>query len=160
MFGKLMSVSDDMMWRYWLLLTDRDAADVDALRAEVGEGRRHPMEVKKELARTLVSEFHSQEAAAGAQSEFERVFSSRQLPEDIPELEVAVDGADLLVSKMLVQAGLASSNAEARRLLEQGGVRLGGETCRDVRAVVGVTGAEPLLVQVGRRRFARVRLVG
>ncbi len=157
MFGKLMSISDAMMWRYWLLLSDRGQAEIDRLRADVEDGRRHPMEVKKELARTLVAELHSPAAGEAAQAEFERVFSARQLPDEIPELELEVEGPELPVAKLLVQANVASSNAEARRLLEQGGVRLDGEVCRDGRAVVGTRRAQALLVQVGKRRHVRVR---
>ncbi|MBP1620626.1 MAG: tyrosine--tRNA ligase, partial [Acidobacteria bacterium] len=87
---------------YWLLLTDRSAAEIDALKAATAAGTRHPMEVKKELARTIVGEFHSAAAAAEAEQEFERVFSSRSLPSDIPELAVAAEGATILLSKLLV----------------------------------------------------------
>ena len=84
MFGKLMSISDDLMWKYWLLLTDRESGEIEALRAATAAGKRHPMDVKKELARTIVAEFHSEQDAIEAQQEFERVFSSRDLPSDIP----------------------------------------------------------------------------
>ena len=156
MFGKLMSISDDLMWKYWLLLTDRPEADVETLRREVHAGRRHPMEVKKELATLVVSEFHSTGAATTARAEFEQVFSRGALPEDIPDIEVRIEGGRQLLSKVLVAAGLAASNGEARRLIEQGGVKVDGEVERDVRAEVVGDRPEPLLVQVGKRRFARI----
>jgi tyrosyl-tRNA synthetase len=158
MFGKLMSISDDLMWKYWLLLTDRPEDAIDELRERVAAGDRHPMDVKKELAATVVTEFHAADAADAARIEFERVFSRGALPEDIPELEVAIDGSRQLLSKVLVAAGLAASNGEARRLIEQGGVRVDGEAERDVRAEVHADGGEPLLIQVGKRRIARVTL--
>ena len=159
MFGKLMSVSDELMWRYWLLLTDRTEAEIGALREQVESGRRHPMEVKKELARTIVGEFHSAEDAATAEAEFERVFSARSTPTEVPDVELKVDGASVLLSKVLVQAGLAASNSEARRLLQQGGVKVDGDALRDPKAEVGTDSSEPLLIQVGKRRFARVTFV-
>ncbi|MGD8439794.1 MAG: tyrosine--tRNA ligase [Holophagae bacterium] len=157
MFGKLMSISDDLMWRYWLLLSDRADADIEAERADVAAGRRHPMEVKKELARTIVADFHSPAAAAAAQAEFERVFSAGKLPQDIPEIEIEVEGETILLAKAVVQAGLASSNSEARRLIQQGGVKVEGEAADDITSVLDVTG-EPTLIQVGKRKFARLRL--
>ncbi len=157
MFGKLMSISDDLMWRYWLLLSDRAEADIEAERADVAAGRRHPMEVKKELARTIVADFHSPAAAAAAQAEFERVFSAGKLPQDIPEVEIEVEGETILLAKAVVQAGLASSNSEARRLIQQGGVKVEGEAADDITSVLDVTG-EPTLIQVGKRKFARLRL--
>jgi tyrosyl-tRNA synthetase len=156
MFGKLMSVSDDMMWRYWLLLTDRTGDEIEALRRDVENGSRHPMDVKKELARTIVGEFHSPSDAEAARSEFERVFSDRSSPSDIPMVEIGVDGSVVLLSKVLVSAGLASSNSEARRLMQQGGVKVDQEVVKDPKSELGTGGTEPLLVQVGKRKFARI----
>ena len=159
MFGKLMSISDQLMWRYWLLLTDLGEGEIEALRRRVGQGERHPMEVKKELARTIVTEFHGEEAARGAQREFERVFSSGRLPSEIPGLEVRADGPAMLVSKVLVETGLAASNSEARRLMAQGGVKVAGEAISDPKTEMDTEGDEPILVQVGKRRFARIRFL-
>jgi tyrosyl-tRNA synthetase len=157
MFGKLMSASDELMWKYWSLLTDRSEEDIAALRREVDGGRRHPMEIKKELARTIVEEFHSSEAAAAAQNEFERVFSERSTPTEIPEVELDMAETTVLLSKVLVLSGLAASNSEARRLMKQGGVKVDGEAARDPKAELDTSAPEPLLIQVGKRRFARVR---
>ncbi len=155
MFGKLMSVSDELMWRYWLLLTDRGEDEVGRLRSEVSAGARHPMDVKKELARGLVTELHGPEAAAAAQAEFERVFSSRELPREIPEIELDAAGGRLPLPRLIVEAGLAPSNSEARRLIQQGGVRLDGEAVTDIAAEIDASG--DVLLQVGKRKFARVR---
>jgi len=159
MFGKLMSVSDDLMWRYWLLLTDRSEHEIGALRLEVESGRRHPMDLKKELARTIVGEFHSAEDAAAAEAEFERVFSARSTPTEVPDVEVTVDGTSVLLSKVLVQSGLVASNSEARRLMQQGGVKIDGEVVRDPKTELETGRSEPILVQVGKRRFAAVHFV-
>jgi len=157
MFGKLMSVSDEMMWKYWLLLTDRTEDVIDGARRQVEGGQRHPMDVKKELARTIVGEFHSPDDAEAAQAEFEKVFSQRSSPSDIPLVELEAEGSVVLLSKVLMQTGLASSNSEARRLMQQGGVKVEGEAFRDPKAELDTSATEPLLVQVGKRKFARVK---
>lgn len=157
MYGKLMSISDQLMWSYWLLLSDRSEDAIAALKAETARGARHPMEVKKELARTIVGEFHGAAAAAAAEQEFERVFSSRDLPTEIPEFCVEAGGETLLLSKLLLSAGLVSSNSEARRLLEQGAVRVDGEVLRDPKTELSTAPGKALLVQVGKRRFAKIR---
>ena len=156
MYGKLMSVSDDLMWKYWLLLTDQSEADIDRMRAEVGSGDRHPMEVKKALASTVVGELHSPDAAANARREFERVFSARDLPSDIPEVTLTLQENAVLLSKLLCSAGLASSNSEARRLIQQRGVKVDGEVVGDVKAEVPVNAGSQILLQAGKRRFARI----
>jgi len=156
MFGKLMSVSDDLMWKYWLLLTDRGSEEIEADRRRAADGEAHPMDVKKALASTIVTEFHSAEAASEAQREFERVFSSGNLPQEIPERTIDPSGDTMLLSKVLVEGDLAESNSEARRLIQQGGVKVDGTAVRDIKAEVVTTEDEPLLLQVGKRRFARV----
>ena len=156
MFGKLMSISDELMWRYWLLLTDRSEGEIETLRAAVEAGERHPMEVKKELAGELVSEFHVPAAATDARAEFERVFSSRKLPTEIPDVTLEVAGHQLPLPKLIVEAGLAPSNSEARRLIQQGGVKLDGEPVTDIAHEVATSGE--VLLQVGKRKFARVLL--
>ena len=157
MFGKLMSISDELMWKYWLLLSDRSETEIEADRERVAAGELHPMDVKKQLARTIVAEFHSAEEAEAAQREFERVFSARNLPQDIPDVELVLEGPTILLSKALVQAGLASSNSEARRLITQGGVKVEGEPVRDIKATIEVSGSIQTLVKVGKRKFARLR---
>jgi tyrosyl-tRNA synthetase len=158
MYGKLMSVSDELMWKYWLLLTDRTVAEVEALKEEVAANRRHPMDIKKELARTIVTEFHEPAAAAAAEGEFQSVFSKRSLPSEIPELEIEIDGSSVLLSKLLVESELAASNSAARRLIQQGAVKIDGTVVRDAKAEQGPADGTSLLLQVGKRKFARVRL--
>ena len=156
MFGKLMSISDDLMWKYWLLLSDRSAEEIDAERGKVTDGRVHPMDAKKTLAATIVTEFHSAAAAEEAQREFERVFSAGHLPQEIPEVVVDPPGETMLLSKLLVAAGLAASNSDARRLIEQGGVKVDGETASDIKTEIETTSGASLLIKVGKRRFAKV----
>ena len=156
MFGKLMSISDDLMWKYWLLLTDRSEAEIASERQQVDAESKHPMEVKKELATAVITEFHSSDEAASARQEFERVFSGGHLPQEIPDVVVAAAADALLLSKLLVESGLATSNSEARRLIQQGGVRVEGEAIRDIKAEMTTTSTQPVLLQVGKRRFAKV----
>jgi tyrosyl-tRNA synthetase len=156
MFGKLMSVSDDLMWKYWLLLTDHTEHDIKGMRADVRAGVRHPMEVKKELASTVVGELHSPGAAEEARREFERVFSARDLPTEIPEVCLPLEGNVMLLSKLLCSAGIASSNSEARRLIQQRGVKVDGRVVDDVKAELQVSAGLRLLLQAGKRRFANV----
>jgi len=158
MFGKLMSISDDLMWKYWLLLSDRSQAEIEADRTRVADGKLHPMDVKKQLASSIVAEFHSPDEAVAAQHEFQRVFSARNLPQDIPDVELEVDGETVLLAKALVLAELAPSNSEARRLITQGGVKVEGEPVRDIKATLDASTSIPVLVQVGKRKHARLSL--
>ncbi|HVN75810.1 MAG TPA: tyrosine--tRNA ligase [Thermoanaerobaculaceae bacterium] len=156
MFGKVMSVSDALMWRYWTLCTDRTAAEIEAMKRAVSSGSRHPMDVKFELARQITTDFHGGEAAASAETHFRTVHQRREVPDDIAEVRLgAVQGGVQLV-KAVVMAQLAPTNAEARRLVQQGGVRVDGEVVRDPFAALAGAAGSAVLVQVGKRRFARI----
>lgn len=155
MFGKVMSITDDLMWRYYELLTDLTAGEVAQLKAATARGERHPREVKAELGRRIVADFHDAEAAREASDEFDRMFREKQTPTDIPVIER--EAAPIRLSKLIVDEGLASSGAEAQRLIAQGGVRLNGEAANDVRMEVNAEAGEELLIQVGKRKFLRVR---
>ncbi len=147
-FGKLMRISDALMWRYYELLTDED---LDALKAL------HPMEAKKRLAFGIVARFHGEAAAREAQAHFERVFSRRELPEEMPEKEVAAEDAEgVWVARALVQAGLVASTSEAVRLIRQGAVRVDGARVEDKDMRLAPGG--PYVVRAGKRRFARLRV--
>lgn len=152
-FGKTMSIPDTLMWSWLLLLTDLPEDDIAERRARVEAGELHPKEVKVDLARRLVAWLHGEEAAAAAHEEFERVFAGGGVPDEVPE--VAVE-AGLPLAKLLVAAGLAASNADARRLIDQGAVHVDGERLADPFAELPA--GEPRLVKVGKRRFARVRV--
>jgi tyrosyl-tRNA synthetase len=137
MYGKLMSVSDELMWKYWVFLTDLRLSEVESLKADVAAGRLHPMEAKKRLARTIVAGFHGEAAAASADENWARMFQQKETAEDLEEVAVAfadVDGGQgqIRVPKLLVQIGLASSGAEANRKIAEKAVKLDGE------AVAGV----------------------
>lgn len=156
MFGKLMSISDELMWVYWELLTDISSGQLARLREEVRQGQEHPMEVKFRLARTITSDFHGLQAAEMAEARFRQIHQRREVPEEVPEV-VLPPGNNQPLAKVLVSAGLATSNAEARRLITQGGVRVAGKAVLDPYASLpGEPGTE-LLLQVGKRRFARLR---
>jgi tyrosyl-tRNA synthetase len=152
MFAKLMSISDDLMWRYWLLLTDRSESDIAVLRAEVGRGARHPMAVKKDLAGLIAADFHGREAAAAARAEFERVVQAGEAPSEMPELDV--DWHERF-DRALASLGLAPSVSEAARLIRAGSVSLDGVACRNLR--VDPAPRAPVVVKVGKHRFARLR---
>jgi tyrosyl-tRNA synthetase len=155
-FGKLMSVSDDLMWRYYELLSFRPLAEVEALRAEAAAGR-NPRDIKFELAREIVARFHGAAAAEAAQAAFVARFAQRSLPTDLPLQPLpAPDASGLPLVAALKAAGLVASNSEAVRKLAEGAVRVDGERVqdRDTRLPVG---AEHIL-QLGPRRFARVKV--
>lgn len=155
MFGKLMSVSDELMWRYFELLSFRTSADLQRLRQQVAGGL-NPRDAKFELARELVARFHGAEAGDAAQADFVRRFRDRGIPEEIELAELAFPPAGLAVTHLLRQADLVASNAEAVRMIEQGAVRIDGERVASRDLVF--TAAADLVVQVGKRRFKRVRL--
>ena len=152
MFGKLMSISDELMWKYFTLLSFRPAAEIEALRAECEAGR-NPRDAKVMLAQEIVTRFHSAAAAERALAEFEARFRHGAVPEDMPE--VSLSGAPLGIAQVLRQAGLAPSSSEAMRNLEQGGVRVDGQRVEDKGLKLDVGS---YVVQVGKRRFARVTL--
>ncbi|AKM31232.1 tyrosine--tRNA ligase [Pandoraea faecigallinarum] len=151
MFGKLMSISDDLMWRYYELLSFRTLEEIAQLRRDV-EGGRNPRDVKVLLGQEIVARFHSQADAERALEDF-NARAKGGVPDDIPE--VSLDGAPLGIAQLLKQAGLVPSTSEANRNIEQGGVRIDGEVVSDKGAKIG---AGTYVVQVGKRRFARVTL--
>ena len=153
-FGKVMSISDELMWRYYELVTDLTIPEIQNLRATAESGGRNPRDIKVELAKMIVADFHSREAADHAEEEFNRMFRSKQAPEEIEER--AIPGGSRTVVELLVETQLASSKAEARRLLEQGGVSIQGERASNANAQIEVSEA-PVEIKVGKRRFLRVR---
>ena len=153
MFGKLMSISDDLMWRYYELLSFLPMADVLALKRECGEGR-NPRDAKVMLAKEIVARFHSPAAADAALREFESRFKDGALPDDMPEITLATAGAGVGIAQMAKQAGIVESTSEALRLIAQRGLKVDGEVVADKGRVVpaGTT----VVVQAGKRKFARV----
>ena len=154
-FGKLMSVSDDLMWRYYELLSFRSNEEIARFKEEVAGGR-NPRDVKVMLAQEIVQRFHSRQAAEDALADFEARFRQGAIPEDVEDASIPCGAEGLGIALVLKQAGLTGSTSEALRMIEQGGVRLDGEKVSD-RALVlkpGVT----VVLQVGKRKFARVSL--
>ena len=152
MFGKVMSISDELMWRYYLLLTDESEAAVSTLRQRVDEGVIHPKAAKVTLAHRIVTDFHGAPSATAAQDAFEARFTRGEMDvASLPQVEVLVPtGGSVALSRVMVDAGLAASSSEATRKIQQGGVKLDREKVTSVTARVDLTGAERLL-EVGRK---------
>lgn len=151
MFGKLMSIPDWVLGDYLRLLTDIADQEIDSMLAAARDGTLNPRDIKDRLAFQIVADLHGTEAAERAREAFDRLFRRRELPEQMPEIEVPAEG---WIVQIMVQAGLASSNNEARRLIAQGGVRLDGQRVDDPDLVLRLD--RPVVIQVGRRRFARL----
>lgn len=151
-FGKLMSVSDELMWRYYELLSFRANAEIAKFKREVAEGR-NPRDIKVLLAQEIVTRFHSARDAEAALAEFEARFQRGVLPEDMPEISVAAGS----LAQVLKSAGLTSSTSDALRMIDGGGVRINGEKVGDRNAALSAGGC--VVLQVGKRKFARVTLI-
>lgn len=153
-YGKTMSIPDELMWNWYLLLTSLSESELAERRRQVEAGELHPKAVKQELARRLVADFHGEEAALQAEAEFEKVFAGGGVPDEVEERELEGSWA---LPKLLAAAGLAASNGEARRLVQQGAVSIDGERAGDPNLDL-FPRPEPYLFKVGKRRFARIRL--
>ncbi len=181
MFGKAMSVSDDLMWRYYELLSSRSLDEIAGLRADVENGRLHPMEAKMNLAEEFVARFHDGQAGAEARAGFAKVFQKGKLPDDMPELSLdilmknglrpdeeplmksPIDGTDFRywICMVLKAAALVSTTSDARRMIKQGAVKIhldDGEMRKIDDDQMRLNGGESYVIQVGKRRFARIEL--
>ncbi len=156
MFGKLMSVSDELMWRYLELLSFEAMTTIKAWREEVGQGR-NPRDIKVLLAQEMVARFHSRQAATDALDEFEARFRQGVLPDDMPELTVSASDGSIGIAQMLKQAGLVDSTSDALRMIQQGAVKLDGAKVRDksLQFQIGTV----VVAQVGKRKFGRVTVI-
>ncbi len=152
-FGKLMSISDNLMWRYIELLSFRNVNEIEQWRQEVEQGR-NPIEVKKDFAEEIVARFHGEQAATEARQGFENQFKKGELPDDIPEVTLSVGTEGMAIANVLKEAGLSSSTSDAMRMIKQGAVKIDGEKVQDKSMVVqaGIEG----VFQVGKRKFARI----
>ena len=155
MFGKIMSISDELMWRYFELLSFRPLTDIAALKAAVAEGR-NPRDVKFELAREIVARFHDAAAAERAQADFSARFRDKAVPADLPPTTILVDGTGIRIANLLKEAGLAASTSEANRKIDEGAVKVDGSKVSD-RGLTFAAGAEHVF-QIGSRRIARLKL--
>ncbi|MEQ5808884.1 tyrosine--tRNA ligase [Alteromonas sp. NFXS44] len=155
MFGKVMSISDDLMWRYYDLLSFRPLEEVAGLKAKVEAGA-NPRDIKIELAKEIIARFHDEAAAEGAHQDFIQRFQKNAIPDDMPEVSVAMDADGIAIGNLLKEAGLVGSTSDAMRMIKQGAVKIDGEKVEDTRLVI--TEAGEAVYQVGKRKFARVTL--
>lgn len=155
MFGKTMRVSDELMFRWYELLTDIGAAGLATLKADVAEGRKHPRTAKVELAKFLIARFHSPEAAQAAEDEFNRIFVDKGLPDEVAEFPVAAQEQASLCA-LMVQAGMAASNGEASRLIAGGGVQIDGEKVADPRLKIDLKSGASFILKAGKKKFIKV----
>lgn len=156
MFGKMMSVSDDLMWRYYDLLSFRPLEEIAALKQQAGEGR-NPRDIKIELAKEIIARFHDDAAAEAAHADFTQRFSKNALPDDIPEVTVTIEAAAIAIPQLLKEAGLVESTSEAMRMIKQGAVKLNGDTKVEDSKLEFAKGSSTIF-QVGKRKFAKVTI--
>ena len=155
MFGKVMSISDELMWTYYELLTDVSVSDIAAMCRRVMEGDLHPKKAKQGLGRSVVTDFHTAEAAVEAEREFEQRFAGKALPSDLAEQRVELPADGVRLASVIVDVGFAASNSSATRLIEQGSVRIDGQRVAD-RGLRVDSGTPPFVLQVGKRKVVRV----
>ncbi len=154
-FGKIMSISDELMLRYYELLSDLPLPDLQKLKAGVKDGSVHPMEAKKQLGREIAARYHGADLAAAAEENFVKRFRDHQLPEELEEITLTLEIDKVLLCKVLTEAGLVKSNSEGRRAIQQGGVKVNGDKVANENLELA---AGAYILQVGKRRVARVCL--
>lgn len=157
MFGKTMRVSDDLMYRYYQLLTDITAQDLEKLRQQVQNKEKHPRDVKVNLAKFLVTRFHSQAAAQQAEDEFNRVFAQKGLPDEITEFKLAPE-KQIALAALMVKAGVCASNSEAARLIEGGGVQIDGQKVSDKKIKIDLDSGKSFLLKAGKKVFLKIKV--
>lgn len=152
-YGKVLSVSDDLMFRYFSLLSDLSTAAIEDLKAKIADGSLHPKVVKQQLARELTARFHGKEAAAAAEQSFETVFKKGGIPDEVPEF-ICISPEPVALPNLLLDTGLVTSTSEARRMVKQSAVSIDGEKITDAHALLEPRGE--ILIKVGKRRFCKV----
>ncbi|WP_371194897.1 tyrosine--tRNA ligase [Glaciecola sp. SC05] len=155
MFGKIMSISDELMWRYFDLLSFRPIHDIEQLKTDV-EGGKNPRDIKIELAKELIERFHTSEDAESAHQDFIQRFQKNAIPDDMPEVSVALPDEGIAIGNLLKEADLVSSTSDAMRMIKQGAVKIDGEKVDDPRLLISESGTA--VYQVGKRKFAKVTL--
>jgi tyrosyl-tRNA synthetase len=153
-FGKVMSISDELMIRYYELLSDMSIAEFEKLKKELADGTLHPMLAKKALGREIVTRFHGAGSGDQAEENFVKRFKENEIPEEMPQVSYNAADCPLLLAKALTESGLTKSNGEARRSIDQGGVKLNGEKVSNANLELTATGE--YIVQIGKRRFLRI----
>lgn len=152
MYGKAMSIPDELMMRYFMLVTDMSIEEQEQLAKDLESGAAHPRDVKMKLAHTIVRLYHGEEAANFGQDEFVRVFQKHAMPTDIPEYKVAITEEPVFVPQFLSDAGLTASNGEARRSIKAGAFKIDGEKCNEEHIVL----KDGMVLQVGKRKFIKI----
>ena len=152
MYGKAMSIPDELMMRYFMLVTDMSIEEQEQLAKDLESGAAHPRDVKMKLAHTIVRLYHGEEAANFGQDEFVRVFQKHAMPTDIPEYKVAITEEPVFVPQLLSDAGLTASNGEARRSIKAGAFKIDGEKCNEEHVVL----KDGMVLQVGKRKFIKI----
>ncbi|REL30804.1 tyrosine--tRNA ligase [Thalassotalea euphylliae] len=153
MFGKIMSISDDLMWRYYDLLSFKPIEEIEAFKQQIADGA-NPRDVKIELAKEIIARFHDQAAADAAHQEFINRFQKGAMPDEMPELTVATTDGVIAIANLLKEAGLVASTSEAMRMIKQGAAKIDGEKVADNK--VQIESGTTAVYQVGKRKFARV----
>lgn len=156
-YGKTLSIPDTLIYDYFVLATDAGLADLKEIRALLDNASTNPRDVKRRLARTLVAMYHSQEAAQSAEEEFDRIFVRKDLPDEIPEAVIQTENGSVGIIKLLTDTKLVTSNSEARRMIEQGGVSVDGKRIESERATIEIQNS--VIVKVGKRKFLKVSRV-
>ncbi len=157
-YGKVMSITDILMWRYYELLTDLTPAQLSDLRGSVENGSVHPMQAKRNLAASIVTDFHSTGAAADAAEHFSRVFQQRENPEDMAEFRIPANGGSVFLNEVITATGFAATKSEAKRLIQQGGVSVNGEKIADPMVQVDPASSPEFILKVGKRKFGKIIL--
>lgn len=155
MFGKTMRISDELMYRWYELLTDITAKELIQLKQDVQEKRKHPRDVKVNLAKFFIKRFHSHEAAEAAEEEFNRIFVEKGLPDEIPEFAVPAEN-QVGLSALMVKAGLVASNGEGSRLIQGGGVQIDGEKVSDPRLKLDLKSGQSFVIRAGKKKFIKI----
>ncbi|HQM37185.1 MAG TPA: tyrosine--tRNA ligase [Candidatus Marinimicrobia bacterium] len=151
MYGKIMSIPDNLILKYFTLVTDYSLAQLQEVKRRLNDGQTNPMVLKKELARTIIKMYHSESAARQAEQNFEQIFSKKEIPDDIEEIIIPSSDLPKPLVKLLTECGAVSSNGEARRLIQQGGVRINDEKINDINYAIQNKGE--YITKVGKRRF-------
>lgn len=157
MFGKTMRVSDELMYRYYELLTDITSTQLVQLKEDVKSGRKHPRDVKVQLAKYFVKRFHSEEQAHQAEEEFNRIFVDKGLPDEIPEMEM-FEEKQISLASLLAKAGLAASNSEGSRLIQSGAVQMDNQKVTDPRLKIDLISKTEILLKAGKKKFIKIKV--
>lgn len=157
MFGKTMRISDELMFRWYMLLTDLTPSQVENLKHQVTSGLAHPRQVKVDLAKFLIQRFHSQAAAQQAEEEFNRIFVDKGLPDEVPQFSEKAE-AQVNFCALMVKLGLAASNGEASRLISGGGVQINNEKVSDPRLKIDLVSGSEMIIKAGKKKFAQLKI--